>query len=160
MAVTTDLRFSIAVMINSRAGSIPPITSIIKSISGSLTIENGSVVKSAGLIPSCGRMVRTAMRESSIFTPARVESSAVSASNKRATELPTTPQPSMPIRTGLFAGLICLFFHIKCEQICLIFSADNYAGFSIIYCNNWWARHMVVIAGHTAAICTRCWNRN
>ncbi|CAB4532403.1 unannotated protein [freshwater metagenome] len=51
LAVTIDLRLLIAVIANSRAGSIPPITSIIKSISGSLTIEKGSVVNSAGSKP-------------------------------------------------------------------------------------------------------------
>ena len=137
------------------------MTSIIKSISGSLTIEKASVVKSAGFIPSWALIVRTAIRASSIFTPARVDSSSVSASNKRATWLPTTPHPSMPIRTGrsktcFSAGLICLFFHIESEQICLIFPSHNYAGFSIFYCNYWWSWYMVVVASHASTICPSC----
>ena len=147
-------------MASSRAGSMPPMTSTMRSISGSLTIENGSVVKSAGSKPGYGLSVRTAMRVSSIFTPARVESSAVSSRRRRATWLPTTPQPSMPTRTGLSAGLICLFFHIESKQICLIFSTNNYACFSIFYSNNWWSRHMIVITRHAAPISTCCRGSN
>ena len=83
-----------------RAGSIPPITSIIKSTLGSLTIDSASRVKSSCGIPGRGLISRTAIFTSSIFAPARVESSTESAMINRATSLPTTPHPSMPILTG------------------------------------------------------------
>ena len=156
-AVTIDLRFPIAVRINSRAGSMPPMTSIIRSIVGSFTIESASNVKSSVGIPGRGLISRTAIFANSIFAPARVESSTVSAKIKRATSLPTTPQPSMPMRTGWSGDLICLFFHIECEEICLIFSANNHAGSAISDRNNRWARYMVVIAGHASSICTSSW---
>ncbi|CAB4644588.1 unannotated protein [freshwater metagenome] len=156
MAVTIDLRFPIAVRINSRAGSIPPMTSMIRSIVGSLTMESASSVKSSVGIPVRGLISRTAIFANSILAPARVESSRVSAKIRRATSLPTTPQPSMPMRTGWSGDLICLFFHIECEKICLIFSADNHAGFSISYRDNRRTWDMVVIAGHASAICPCC----
>ena len=139
---------------SSRAGSMPPITSMIRSIVGSLTIDIASRVNKSFGIPGRGLISRTAILASSIFAPARVESSTVSARINRATSLPTTPQPSMPMRTGWSGDLICLFFHIECEQICLIFSANNYACFSILDRNNRWARHMVVVASHASSICT------
>ena len=126
---------------------------MIRSIVGSLTIDMASRVNSSVGIPGRGLISRTAIFANSIFAPALVESSAVSARIRRATSLPTTPQPSMPMRTGWSGDLICLFFHIECEQICLIFSANNHACFSILYRNNRWARHMVVVTRHASSIC-------
>ena len=153
LAVTIDLRLLIALRINSRAGSMPPITSMMRSMLGSLTIDIASRVNKSVGIPVRGLISRTAIFANSIFAPALVESSTVSARIRRATSLPTTPQPSMPIRTGWSGDLICLFFHIECEQICLIFSANNYACFSILYGNYRRARHMVVVTSHASSIC-------
>ena len=142
---------------SSRAGSMPPITSMIRSIFGSLTTDIASRVNNSFGIPSRAFISRTAIFANSIFAPALVESSTVSARIKRATSLPTTPQPSMPMRTGWSGDLIDLFFHIECEQIRLIFTANNYACFSILYGNNWGTRHMVVIASHASSICAGGW---
>ncbi|CAB4803288.1 unannotated protein [freshwater metagenome] len=96
-AVTTDLPFLSAVKINSRAGSMPPKTSIIKSISGSATTDFKSEVSNSSLIPYFFDFgSRTATFTNSRVAPARVDKSDLFSINSRATCEPTTPQPSMP----------------------------------------------------------------
>ncbi|CAB4334863.1 unannotated protein [freshwater metagenome] len=97
MAVTTDLPLLIAVKIKSLAGSIPPITSIIKSISGSETIEFESVVSKLLGIPSRFNFISlTEIFTSSKFAPALEDRSFLLSISNRAICSPTTPQPSMP----------------------------------------------------------------
>ena len=66
-------------------------------ISGSLTIEFKSVVIIEGLIPSRAALLRTPIFLRTSSAPERSESSCSSDWSRRATWLPTTPQPSMPI---------------------------------------------------------------
>ena len=97
MAVTTDLPFFSAVKINSLAGDIPPITSIIKSMLGSFTTDCASSVIRLEDMPSRFTEVsRTATFTNSSSAPARDAKSALFATISRATCEPTVPQPSIP----------------------------------------------------------------
>ena len=97
LAVTTDFPLFSAVRIKSFAGSIPPITSITKSICGSLTIDFASLVKSAAGMPSRFNFESfTAIATNSKLAPALEAKSDLFAISSRAIWEPTTPAPSMP----------------------------------------------------------------
>ena len=86
-----------AARINSLAGEIPPITSIIKSICGSLTTEAASSVNKLLAMPT--RLVLiflTATLTNSNSAPARDAKSALLSTNRRAICEPTVPAPSIP----------------------------------------------------------------
>ena len=85
LAVTTDLPFFNAVKINSFAGEMPPITSMIKSMFGSFTIELASVVIKLSGTPSRFTLASlTATFTNSICAPAREVRSALFATSRRA----------------------------------------------------------------------------
>ena len=102
LAVTTEAPCSSAERISSRAGSMPPMTSITTSMSPRATRPAASVVNSsAGTSRSRSRPSRrTAMPASSIGAPTRLLSSSASRVSSRATCVPTTPQPSRAMRRG------------------------------------------------------------
>src|SRR6478609_5062900 len=86
---------------NERAGSIPPITSITRSMSGRDTSAWTSVVNR--LRSSPGRSLssrRTPMPTRSSGRPIRACRSAACSVSSRATSEPTTPQPSSASRSG------------------------------------------------------------
>ena len=143
---------------------MPPITSITIFISGSLTMECKSVVTIAASIPSRGALLRTPTLFKTSKAPERSESSCRSDCSRRATWLPTTPAPSIPIEIVFNAASMRVILsqmpvtalNIQSQQICLALTAHNHAGFSILNCNNWWAQNMIVVTGHAATICTSC----
>src|SRR6266540_2486297 len=83
-AVTTGLPRRSASRMSVRAGSIPPITSITTSTSGSRTLV----------------VLRTATRWMWTGSPARSRISSACSVRSLATPVPTTPQPSMPTLIG------------------------------------------------------------
>ncbi len=101
LALTTGLPLRRASSTRSRAGDMPPITSTTTSIAGSRTTPKGSVVIRRST-PGTSRSLdaeRTATLTSSSATPVRSAIRPASVSNRRASALPTLPQPSRPTRT-------------------------------------------------------------
>ena len=103
----TDFFWEIAVRRRVRAGSIPPMTSMMMSIDGSVTIDSASVVSNCDEIFSRGaERFRTAIFFNAKRAPERSAKSPESSLNKRATWEPTTPQPNIPIEISLSAAMV------------------------------------------------------
>ena len=100
-AVTTGLPLAIAVAISSRAGSMPPITSTMRSIDGSATTACASRVSTpSGRATSRSRlMLRTATLATCRRTPVRASMMSAWRSTSCTKAAPTLPQPRTPIRT-------------------------------------------------------------
>ena len=78
---------------------------------GSETIDLRSVVIKEESTPSRAPAVRTPTLLNLSSAPERSESSCSSSWSRRATWLPTTPQPSIPIVIVLTPEFIAPFFH-------------------------------------------------
>ena len=101
LAVTTGLPALSASRMSWRAGSMPPITSITTSTSGSLTTEAASLVKrSVGRsTPRSLEALRTATRAISRRSPVRDSMPSACSCTSWTSAEPTVPQPSRPTRT-------------------------------------------------------------
>jgi hypothetical protein len=105
LAVTTLAPCSMARRMSPRAGSIPPITSTTmsaRSTSASASAVNASAGRPVSLRSRPVR--RTATPTISSGRPTRAARSAAVAVSSRATDEPTTPQPSRATRNGSDVG--------------------------------------------------------
>ena len=100
-AVTTGLPCLSAVRISSRAGSMPPMTSTMRSIVGSSTTSAASrVSRPSGIGTARSReRLRTATRATESDSPVRASIDAARSSMSPTSGPPTLPQPRMPMRT-------------------------------------------------------------
>ena len=109
-AVTTDLPEFSAARIRVLAGSIPPMTSMMTSMAGSLTTALASAVTNTPDFTngsSSGRAFLASLTATDFktrFVPARAARSSWPATSCAATLLPTEPAPSRPIANERFAG--------------------------------------------------------
>ena len=107
LPVITGLPERSAVAMSSRAGSMPPITSITTSISGSVTTAMASWVStpSPKSIPRSRAVLRTATRVIESRTPVRRAISSARSATSGTSAPPTLPQPSRPTRISRWCSL-------------------------------------------------------
>src|SRR5581483_8136784 len=98
LPVTTALPFCRAVRINSRAGSIPPMSSTTTSTDGSSTTDAASLVNRSARTSTvrCLAVLRTATRATSRRNPVRSAMASRCSSMSSTRAPPTLPQPSSP----------------------------------------------------------------
>ena len=106
LPVMTGLPLRSAVVMNSRAGSMPPISSTITSMDGSLTTAIASRVSmpSGSEISRSLLRLRTATATTSSRTPVRASMAACWRATSETSGAPTLPQPRTPILMSFTAS--------------------------------------------------------
>src|SRR5690606_10953004 len=169
LAVTTGLPARRARRMRCRAGSMPPMVSTTRSMSGSVTTDSASWVStpSANSTARSRERLCTATRVISSVTPCRAAISVDRSLTSDTRAAPTLPQPSSPMRTGpelmgpngtgplphpstpfpTAAGL-----QVEAEEVLVGLAADDEAGVAVVDEHDRRAEDLVVVRAHRVAV--------
>src|SRR3954470_1559154 len=138
LAVTTGLPARSAARTYSRAGSVPPISSTIRSDPARIESKSPSP--------------RVSTPETSGCRPVAAVTASARAASSSAKAAPTVPRPSSPMRTGLEPSEAIARLEVPRGQVLVGLAADDHAGLAIAAEDDRGTRHAGVVVGHRVAV--------